>query len=587
MLMTTNPMGTTTQMVPSIGGNGNGYADFLSPLNFGRSSSAPAAFVSSFRERSRRPNDLTENLLSKKNRNYKHKAISISPLVSFSSEAFSPDGIEDALNSRGGDQSISFSQQQHQQYQEQRSQIQRSARADEPNLYDIPSTLHATYRPIPIFLKFLIGIGSLAIVGRSKLYQIVTSPQFRWTIASAYTTIINAIGSLPSALRSFSWNNAKNLIFYLFRTSIIAILSTLGIQEVFFRPSRVSTQYLMEHDLLPSKLSRYQMVTPLSLRKLKKQGDDSSGEVSMSSSSWEDDENTAPRPIGVHFIQYSGTQSTQEQPDRQLKHQVQEQEPKQIDSLKGATETPAQHQRGQQFNLHAIYLHHGFGASSLSWLPVLPPLVKRLRARMGIAHDAVGFGFTDRPDEERIVCGNVDCGIRDDNGSRAGGSFESTAGDQYSVETNVGIGLVLLNDSVDSMESSAYSTCEFGEENSAKPTEENETASAGESARSIAIFGHSMGAKAALIMAKTLSEQNSLLKPKFVVLVAPALEGVSLAALKRGSGSFSSTIDSRSRKSGLYGVMGRATVWFRSFVSVWKKIFVDLPFQYGLRRLVR
>lgn len=48
-------------------------------------------------------------------------------------------------------------------------------------------------------------------------------------------------------------------------------------------------------------------------------------------------------------------------------------------------------------NFDAVYVNHGFGASSLSWMPVIPSLTKRLGARMCLGHDAPGFGFTDRP----------------------------------------------------------------------------------------------------------------------------------------------------------------------------------------------
>lgn len=48
-------------------------------------------------------------------------------------------------------------------------------------------------------------------------------------------------------------------------------------------------------------------------------------------------------------------------------------------------------------NFDALYVNHGFGASSLSWLPVIPTLTKRLGARICLGHDAAGFGFTDRP----------------------------------------------------------------------------------------------------------------------------------------------------------------------------------------------
>ena len=40
--------------------------------------------------------------------------------------------------------------------------------------------------------------------------------------------------------------------------------------------------------------------------------------------------------------------------------------------------------------IDALYFNHGFGASSLSWLPAIPSLVKKLDAKVGIAHDAPG-----------------------------------------------------------------------------------------------------------------------------------------------------------------------------------------------------
>ncbi|GAX24772.1 hypothetical protein FisN_4Hh330 [Fistulifera solaris] len=44
-----------------------------------------------------------------------------------------------------------------------------------------------------------------------------------------------------------------------------------------------------------------------------------------------------------------------------------------------------------------LYVNHGFGASSLSWLPAIPGLAEKARARVVLGHDAAGFGFTDRP----------------------------------------------------------------------------------------------------------------------------------------------------------------------------------------------
>ena len=149
---------------------------------------------------------------------------------------------------------------------------------------------------------------------------------------------------------------------------------------------------------------------------------------------------------------------------------------------------------------------------------------------MVVAHDSVGFGFTDRPQ-----------------------SLEA-----YSAEANVGIGLELLDDD------DAKATVDSSREN-----EKSETAKD----RNIAIFGHSMGAKAALIMALACSKREDVrLNPSLVVLVAPALEGVSLPS--RGS----STKKKASNN--------KISQLLRSILVTWRKIFLDYPFRYGLRRLV-
>ena len=95
----------------------------------------------------------------------------------------------------------------------------------------------------------------------------------------------------------------------------------------------------------------------------------------------------------------------------------------------------------------------------------------------------------------------------------------------------------------------------------------------------IAIFGHSMGSKSALLVALYYaSHQKQDIVPNLVVLVAPALEGVTLPS-RRGYG-----LKSASRRKEL------GNSWIRKLVKrvwiTWRKVFMDYPFQYGLRRLV-
>lgn len=112
-------------------------------------------------------------------------------------------------------------------------------------------------------------------------------------------------------------------------------------------------------------------------------------------------------------------------------------------------------------NYSALYMFHGFGASSLSWLPVLPKLADRLRVQRTLAHDSVGFGFTDRPKDVNM----------------------------YTPLASSDIGINLLNS-----KASANSS-------------------------NVILMGHSMGSFAALEMAARLPEDVGVT----VVLVAPAL----------------------------------------------------------------
>jgi len=395
-----------------------------------------------------------------------------SAATSYNDENNNNDSI---FSTRGGHQS-------HQSTEIQ--QKQRVLRPDEPNLYDIPSNLHATYQPLPFLVRMLISLSSAAMSWK----------QFITLTFTVHHRLVSA--------------TVKNAMVILVRYLLVSSVAKLCLQEWMSPPSRVTTKYLADNDLLPSRLSRYQFVTPMDVN-----------DVMGGDASSEDDnvEKRAMKSIGVHSLQYTNPNYVNEV-NAEQQHQRRKQQNKQ-----------------QQHNFNSIdaaYLHHGFGASSLSWLPVLPSLTKQLGARVGVAHDSVGFGFTDRPQ-----------------------SLEA-----YSAEANVGIGLELLND----------------DDDAAKPTVEssgeNEKSETGKD-RNIAIFGHSMGAKAALIMALACSKREDVrLNPSLVVLVAPALEGVSLPS----TGSSTKKKASNNKISQL----------LRSIWVTWRKIFLDYPFRYGLRRLV-
>lgn len=216
------------------------------------------------------------------------------------------------------------------------------------------------------------------------------------------------------------------------QTILFAVLAQLSLQEVFSTPSRISMQDLCRKYHLPSTLSKYESL-PVPNR------------------------NGPPSPIGVHYLKYTKNEEVQG--------------PSLVD---------------------AIVVHHGFGASSLSWLPALPSLVNRLGARVGLGHDMVGFGFTDRQQEL----------------------------EWYTTEASARISQAVFN-----KETSHHRT---------PPT-------------SVALLGHSLGAIGALKMALRLPRETA----KVVVLCAPALglsgkfsekqlslEGVNLFGLKHAVGAF-------------------------------------------------
>lgn len=217
---------------------------------------------------------------------------------------------------------------------------------------------------------------------------------------SAVTTWQNLtwLDPLMSARAGTSTWNVKKLVKFVGKAVVAGFLSSSVIQDVFLPPTRISTSKLMQNYFLPSALSRYDAVSL--------PGKDA---------------------VGVHYLKcHSHPQQS----------------------------SPAQFQ--------ALYFNHGFGASSLSWLPSMPSLLKRMGGRVAMAHDAPGFGFTDRP-------ANV------------------TA---YTRGTSAEIGSSLLQ----------------------KALAEEETFA-------VALFGHSMGAAATLRMALSLPKETR----KFIVLVGPAL----------------------------------------------------------------
>lgn len=124
---------------------------------------------------------------------------------------------------------------------------------------------------------------------------------------------------------------------FLLQLVAIYMTSYAVLQEIVARPSRVSVDQLRSQYHLPSSLSRYRNVSK----------------------------------TGVHLVEYEAPYATESSQPTPI-----------------ITGPP-----------RILYVNHGFGASSLSWLPALPPLVEALKCKVGLGHDAVGFGFTQRTDD--------------------------------------------------------------------------------------------------------------------------------------------------------------------------------------------
>lgn len=174
-----------------------------------------------------------------------------------------------------------------------------------------------------------------------------------------------------------------------------------------------------------------------------------------------------------------------------------------------------------------VYLNHGFGASSLSWLPVMPRLATSVACQVVLGHDAPGFGFTDRPENNLTF---------------------------YSIQNSAAIGTTLLHSL-------------FGEET--------------EKQKRVLLMGHSMGCLTTLSMAAQLDPSVTL----HVVLVAPALglrpeEKGSKRRLNEDDGTltkqggffltrFLGSVVSRIASYGLRRLVGRPNFWRAGMQLAW------------------
>jgi len=269
-------------------------------------------------------------------------------------------------------------------------------------LRDFPAGISPNYGPIPWIYRGLTYIGSIIV---------------------------------SSWIRVSSWGELRKLsvraIFEVVgRAIVMAFISTIVVQDLFFAPTRVTTEELIElpsssvptYGNLPSKYSVYepiQVFQPLyNIDRSKLNLNDS---VSF----------------GTHYLRYKKEKFL-------------------VDDLNDS-------------KYDVLHYSHGFGASSLSWLPCFRLLVEKT-SDVGLAHDAIGFGLTERP------------------------ALDRNAIDNYSLEKSAALGtsLVLRETSLDAN-------------------------------KSILLLGHSMGAIAALRSALNI-RQSTLEYPTItIVLVSPAI----------------------------------------------------------------
>ena len=298
----------------------------------------------------------------------------------------------------------------------------------------------------------------------------------------------------------------RTLLMVLFR----GLLASVLVQDLFFSPSRIDTNTILSKKWLPSPLSKFSNVTSTIPTTL----------INPNDKNYINDK-LQVGPLGVHFLEYVNTEIMKE----------------------NCTE---------QYHFDAIHFNHGFGASSLSWLPAIPSLTNRLKAKVSVAHDAPGFGFTAR---------SPTFGVRD-------GLIP------YSAAGSAALGNILL---LNRIAATPFDSKEKKEMLSSQQKQD---------LKRVCLFGHSMGCAATLRMALTLPQNVQ----KTVVLVAPALVGSFPKSENSSSGLESKTLEKSRVKTTISWILSLQPVKFRAliatFISCVRQVILDVPLKYILRRLV-
>jgi len=303
--------------------------------------------------------------------------------------------------------------------------------------------------------------------------------------------LLFSLSTAISVFRNLAGKHMR-LRFIVLQSLLGTLVSNILVEDLLFAPSRIGTEKLASKYNLPSPLSQLETVVPL---------------FSKHSSVWdikdEEDLATAFEPFElVHYLRYDAPQKDASPP-----------------------------------RFDVIHASHGFGASSLSWLPALPTLVDRLGARVGLAHDAPGFGFTSRPPVNRkrdLI--------------------------RYTPATSAGLGVSIV-----------------------------QTVTGGAPApSSVVLFGHSMGALSCVRMGLTFPESTKVK----IVLVSPAVlfKNESTIAKKQPTITDDQHTLASNDNSAIVTLPKRflrlRLLLEQLFFTIPKQILLEIPLSYFLKRLV-
>lgn len=323
----------------------------------------------------------------------------------------------------------------------------------EKYLYLLPDALNRYYRPLPSLLRAL-------------TVYLATWAAF---VSTSWTTMTMTKQTLIPA--QFSFRLLRKVARFLFKSVAWSMIAQVVLQDTLFvdqQPSRVTTKTLVQKYFLPSSLSKYNPITIDPIAAPPAVG------AAVSEKGKTINMENEPFTLGVHYLQYENSSIEKEV-------EVKNEDGDSVtDSAASSSTNPSKKPpKKKKRTFEAMYFQHGFGASSLSWLPVLPTLAKQMNARVALGHDTVGFGLTDRPKDPRWY--------RSRQSSRIA---EAILAKESQATTNNNNNLLSSGD----------------DDNDAAPAP-------------VCLVGHSMGSRATL----RLATQLPLETPKLIILSSPAL----------------------------------------------------------------